>query len=166
MSVEAINSTLTMLERMHKSLLELACKKTEIIKAGDIEALDQLLKDEQAHVAAIDKLEQQRQKQVTDYLEAKGLASSDKTTVADVIEAAEQQTDKATLSVVRDRLLQIINDLRTQNDLNQKLVFQSLQIVNLTLDAVRPRTEQMNYSSNEVLGTNNIAKKSYFDSQA
>ncbi|QEA00665.1 flagellar protein FlgN [Lysinibacillus fusiformis] len=166
MSVEAINSTLTMLERMHKSLLELAFKKTEIIKAGDIEALDQLLKDEQAHVAAIDKLEQQRQKQVTDYLEAKGLDSTDKTTVADVIEAAEQQADKATLSVVRDRLLQIINDLRTQNDLNQKLVFQSLQIVNLTLDAVRPRTEQMNYSSNEVLGTNNIAKKSYFDSQA
>lgn len=166
MSVEAISSTLTMLERMHKSLLELAFKKTEIIKAGDIEALDQLLKDEQAHVAAIDKLEQQRQKQVTDYFEAKGLASADKTTVADVIEAAEQQADKAALSAVRERLMQIINDLRKQNDLNQKLVFQSLQIVNLTLDVVRPRTEQMNYSSNEVLGTNNIAKKSYFDSQA
>lgn len=125
-----------------------------------------MLKDEQAHVAAIDKLEQQRQKQVTDYLEAKGLASADKTTVADVIEATEQQADKATLSAVRERLMQIINDLRKQNDLNQKLVFQSLQIVNLTLDAVRPRTEQINYSSNEVLGTNNIAKKSYFDSQA
>ena len=54
--------------------------------------------------------------------------------------------------------MQIINDLRKQNDLNQKLVFQSLQIVNLTLDAVRPRTEQMNYSSNEVRGTNTIAK--------
>ena len=53
-----------------------------------------MLKDEQAHVAAIDKLEQQRQKQVTDYLEAKGLASTDKATVADVIEAAEQQTEK------------------------------------------------------------------------
>lgn len=107
MSVEAISSTLTMLERMHKSLLELAFKKTEIIKSGDIEALDQLLKDEQAHVAAIDKLEQQRQKQVTDYLEAKGLSSADKTTVADVIEAAEQQADKATLSAVRERLMQI-----------------------------------------------------------
>ena len=117
-----------------------------------------MLKDEQAHVAAIDKLEQQRQKQVTDYIEAKGLASSDKTTVADVIEAAEQQAEKATLSAVRERLMQIINDLRKQNDLNQKLVFQSLQIVNLTLDAVRPRTEQMNYSSNEVRGTNTIAK--------
>jgi len=126
MSIEAICSTLTKLERMHKSLLELAIKKTEIITVGNIEALDQMLKDEQAHVAAIDKLEQQRQKQVTDYLEAKGFASTDKTTVADVIEAAEQQTDKDTLSAVRNRLLQIINDLKKQNDQNQKLVFQSL----------------------------------------
>lgn len=166
MSVEAIRSTLTMLERMHKSLLELAYKKTEIIKAGDIQALDQLLKDEQAHVAAIDKLEQQRQKQVTDYFEAKGLASTDNRTVADVIEVAEQQADKEALSAVRDRLLLIINNLRQQNDLNQKLVFQSLQIVNLTLDSLRPRTEQINYSSNEVRGTNTVVKKSYFDSQA
>lgn len=166
MSVEAICSTLTMLERMHKSLLELAYKKTEIIKAGDIEALGQLLKDEQAHVAAIDKFEQQRQKQVTDYFEAKGVASTDNRTVADVIEAAEQQADQEALSAVRDRLLLLINDLRQQNDLNQKLVFQSLQIVNLTLDSLRPRTEQINYSSNEVRGTNTVAKKSYFDSQA
>ncbi|GAB0168886.1 flagellar protein FlgN [Lysinibacillus sp. CTST325] len=166
MSTEAICSTLTMLERMHKSLLELAIKKTEIITAGNIEALDQMLKDEQAHVAAIDKLEQQRQKQVTDYLEAKGFASTDKATVADVIEAAEQQTEKETLSAVRNRLLQIINDLKKQNDLNQKLVFQSLQFVNFTLDALQPRPEQINYSGNEVRGTNTVAKKSYFDSQA
>lgn len=166
MSTEAICSTLTKLERMHKSLLELAIKKTEIITVGNIEALNQMLKDEQAHVAAIDKLEQQRQKQVTDYLEAKGLASTDKATVADVIEAAEQQTEKDTLSAVRNRLLQIINDLKNQNDLNQKLVFQSLQFVNLTLDALQPRPEQINYSGNEVRGTNKVAKKSYFDSQA
>ncbi|MDD1504000.1 flagellar protein FlgN [Lysinibacillus sp. CNPSo 3705] len=166
MSTEAIYSTLTKLERMHKSLLELAIKKTEIITVGNIEALDQMLKDEQAHVAAIDKLEQQRQKQVTDYLEAKGLASTDKATVADVIEAAEQQTEKDTLSAVRNRLLQMINDLKNQNDLNQKLVFQSLQFVNFTLDALQPRPEQINYSGNEVRGTNTVAKKSYFDSQA
>ncbi|MGE7944133.1 flagellar protein FlgN [Lysinibacillus xylanilyticus] len=166
MSVEAICSTLTMLERMHKSLLELAIKKTEIITAGNIEALDQLLKDEQAHVAAIDKLEQQRQKQVTEYLGAKGFASTDKTTVANVIEAAEQQTDKDTLSAVRNRLLLIINDLKKQNDLNQKLVYQSLQIVNLTLGNLRPQPEQINYSGSEVRGTNSMAKKSYFDSQA
>ncbi|MGY4794051.1 flagellar protein FlgN [Lysinibacillus fusiformis] len=166
MSIEVIFSTLTKLERMHKSLLELAFKKTEIIKVGDIQALDQMLKDEQAHVAAIDKLEQQRQIQVTEYLGAKGFAPTDKMTVADVIEAAEQESEKETLSVVRNRLLLVIDNLRKQNDLNQKLVFQSLQFVNLTLDALRPRPEQFNYSGNEVRGTNTVTKKSYFDSQA
>lgn len=166
MSVETICSTLTKLERMHKSLLELAYKKTEIIKTGDMKALDQMLKDEQAHVAAIDKLEQQRQIQVTQYLGAKGVASTDNMTVADVIEAAEQDAEKDTLSAVRNRLMSIINDLRKQNELNQKLVFQSLQFVNLTLDALRPRPEQVNYSGREVRGTNTRAKKSYFDSQA
>ncbi len=166
MTVETICSTLTILERMHKSLLELAFRKTEIIKAGDIEALDQMLKDEQAHVAAIDKLEQQRQVQVTEYLKAKGIALTDKMSVADVIDAAELETEKEALSAVRNRLMLIINDLRKQNELNQKLVFQSLQFVNLTLDALSPRPEQMNYSGREVRGTNTVAKKSYFDSQA
>lgn len=166
MSVEAICTTLTMLERMHKSLLELAYKKTEIIKTGDIEALNQMLKDEQAHVAAIDQLEQQRQMQVAKYLGAKGLAHSDKIAVADVIEATENEAEKETLTVIRKRLLLIIDDLRKQNDINQKLVFQSLQFVSLTLDTLRPRPEQINYSGKEVRGTNTVAKKSYFDSQA
>lgn len=166
MSVEIIYATLEKLERMHKSLLELSFKKTELIKTNNMEALDQMLKDEQAHVAAIDKLEQQRQLQVTEYLGAKGFAPTDKMTVADVIKVADNDTDKKKLEKVRNRLLLIIDDLRKQNDLNQKLVFQSLQFVNLTLDMLRPQPDQINYSGNEVRGTNTIGKKTYFDSQA
>lgn len=166
MSIEVICSTLEKLERMHKSLLELAFKKTELIKTNNMEALDQMLKDEQAHVAAIDKLEQQRQKTVTEYLEAKGFASSDNMTVADVIKVAEHEVDKQNLENVRNRLIRLIDDLRKQNNFNQKLVFQSLQFVNLTLDMLRPQPEQINYSGSEVRGTNTIAKKTYFNSQA
>ncbi|MEG0258850.1 MAG: flagellar protein FlgN [Lysinibacillus sp.] len=168
MSVEAIYAVLEKLERMHKSLLELAYKKTEIVTVGNMEELDQMLKDEQSHVAAIEKLEQQRQKLVTDYLGAKGLAPAGKYTVADVIEAAESEAEKEKMSTIRNRLLLVVEDLRKQNDLNQKLVFQSLQFVNLTLDAMRPNQspDQMNYSGNEVRGTNTVAKKTYFDSQA
>ena len=166
MSIDNIYATLEKLERMHKSLLELAYKKTEIIKVNNMEALDQMLKDEQAHVAAIDKLEQQRQMQVSEYLVAKGLAPSDKITVADVIKVAENDADKQKLQEVRNRLLAVINDLRKQNDLNQKLTFQSLQFVNLTLDMLRPQPSQINYSGKEVRGINTISKKTYFDSQA
>lgn len=167
MSVEKIVSVLMRLERMHKSLLELAYKKTELIKIGNMEELNQMLKDEQAHVAAIEQLEQQRQNLVTEYLREKGITHSDSPTVADVIKVAERPEEKEQLETIRNQLILVIDDLRKQNDLNQQLVFQSLQFVNITLDLLRPRPEQINYSGNEVRGTQQVThKKTYFDSQA
>ena len=168
MSVENITSTLEKLERMHKSLLELANKKTEFIKANDMEQLDHMLKAEQAHVAAIETLEQQRQTMVTDYLQAKGIAFTDIPTVAQVIDATDGP-EKQVLQEVRERLVALLTDLKKRNDLNQRLVFQSLQFVNLTLDMLRPQRQQastFNYSGAEVRGEATVAKKSYYDSQA
>lgn len=166
MSVEKIVSILTKLERMHNSLLEFAYKKTELVKVGNMDELDKMLKDEQAHVAAIEQLEQQRQMTVTEYLRAKGIALSDSPTVADVIDATETTVEKEQLEAVRNRLILVVDDLRKQNDLNQKLVFQSLQFVNVTLSLLRPQPDQINYSGNEVRGTQAVNNKTFFDSQA
>ncbi|KGR83790.1 flagellar protein FlgN [Lysinibacillus odysseyi] len=168
MSVSNIISILEKLEKMHKSLLELANKKTELIKANDMEQIDDMLKMEQAHVAAIDKLEQQRQVMVTDYLQAKGIAFTDIPTVAQVIDTADGP-EREVLQEVRGRLVTLLADLKRQNDLNQKLVFQSLQFVNLTLDMMRPQQQQgstFNYSGAEIRGESKVGKKSYYDSQA
>ncbi|MFF5993799.1 flagellar protein FlgN [Lysinibacillus sp. KU-BSD001] len=168
MSVENLISTLEKLERMHKSLLELANKKTDFIKTNDMEQLDNMLKTEQAHVAAIETLEQQRQAMVTDYLQAKGIALTGIPTVVQVIDATDGP-EKQALQKVRERLLVLLTDLKKRNDLNQKLVFQSLQFVNLTLDMLRPQHQQastFNYSGAEVRGETTVAKKSYYDSQA
>lgn len=168
MSVENIISTLEKLERMHKSLLELANTKTEFIKANDMEQLDHMLKTEQAHVAAIETLEQQRQAMVTDYLQAKGIAFTDIPTVAQVIDATDGP-DKQALQAVRERLVALLTELKKRNDLNQRLVFQSLQFVNLTLDMLQPQRQQastFNYSGAEVRGEVGIVKKSYYNSQA
>ena len=166
MSVQSIVSTLEKLEKMHKSLLELSHAKTELVKKGDMEGLDTIIKNEQSHVAAIEVLEKQRLQMVTDYLRAKGIALADTPTVADVIEAAGTDNDRKQLEDVRNRLFEVIGDLTKQNDLNQKLVFQSLQIVNISMDMLRPRQEQINYSGKEVNNENAIQKKSIFDSQA
>ena len=168
MSVENIISTLEKLERMHKSLLELANKKTDFIKANDMEQIDEMLKTEQAHVAAIETLEQQRQAMVTDYLRAKGIAFTDIPTVAQVIDATDGP-EKQALQEVRERLVALLMDLKKRNDLNQKLVFQSLQFVNLTLDMLQPQRQQastFNYSGAEVRGEAKKKKKSYYNSQA
>lgn len=166
MSVQPIISVLEKLEKMHKSLFELAIQKTEIVKKGDMDELNTMLKNEQSHIAAIEQLEQQRQQLVMDYLDAKGIVFADTPTVLDVIEAAELEQEREQLTSVRERLISVIDDLRQQNDLNQKLVFQSLQFVHMTLDMMRPNQEQMNYSG-KVANTNNVvSKKSLFDSQA
>ncbi|MEL4024092.1 flagellar protein FlgN [Lysinibacillus endophyticus] len=165
MSVQQIVSTLEKLEKMHKSLLELSLKKTEHVKKGDMEELDQILKSEQSHVAAISTIEQQRQQLVVDFLNEKGISLSAAPTVLDVIEAVDNEAERKQLEGVRKRLMLIMDDLRKQNELNQKLVFQSLQVINMTLDMLRPQPNQINYSGKEVR-SQNASNKTLFDSQA
>ena len=149
---------------LHKSLLDIAYKKTEAIKTGDMDSLNKLLKDEQAHVAGISQLEQQRQLGVTDYLRAKGIAPTDNPTVALVLENTNTEKEKEQLTAARNQLLLTIGTLKEQNDLNQKLIFQSLQFVNMNLKMLRPTPDKINYSKNEAKGPANTL--GYFDSKA
>ena len=162
--MDKIIQNLTNLLRMHKSLLDLATKKTDIIVESDMEELDAMIKTEQAHVAAIEQLERQRQQLVTDYLAAKGSAPSLTPTVAELIEAADAP-NKAKIQTIREELLTIIDALRAKNELNQKMVYQSLQMVNMTLELMRPRpaaqADTMNYSSKEVRRPANFSSTSY-----
>jgi predicted XRE-type DNA-binding protein len=167
MSIANIVATLEKLEKMHKSLLEFANAKTEFIKQNDMEKLNEIIKNEQSHIAAINILEQQRQTMVTDYLRAKGIALTDSTSVADVIEAAKSTESTEALVDVRKRLVVLLEKLKMQNDLNQKMVFNSLQIINLTLDSLRPqRQEQFNYSGAEVRGNAEVIKRSFNEFKA
>ncbi len=167
MELSMIIGTLEKLEKMHRSLYELAVKKTDLVKSNQIEEIDRILKTEQAHVAAIETLEQQRQVQVKQFLTNKGISHDGTPTVAQVVEATHDEPLQAELKVLRERLMEIVAMLKAQNDLNQKLVFQSLQFVNMSLNMMRPQQqEQVNYSDKEVLGQNTVGKKSYFDSQA
>ncbi len=166
MSMTTILTSLDNLEKLHKSLLRLANDKTAIIKNGDMDGLDQLLKDEQAHLAAITQTEKQRQKAVAEYLTDQGRPVPIYPTVTDMLDAVSE-ADKKSLEDARTRLLHTIHDLKWQNDLNQKLTFQSLQIVNLSLDMMRPpRVETANYSKREINGNNKPGDKASFDSQA
>lgn len=168
MTITPILETLNKLERMHRSLLELAKQKTEYVKVGEMEQLDALLKKEQMHVAAIETLEKQRQQQVAQYMQTKGIQAQETATITNVIEStagSEQQQ----LIELRDSLLAVVNELKERNSLNQKLVLQSLQFVNFTLDMLKPQRHQtntFNYSGDEVRGQGTVGKKSYYDSQA
>lgn len=165
MSVQPIISILEKLEKMHKSLLEHAYKKTELVKNNDMEELDKILKVEQSHVAAIEQLEQLRQKKVVEFFQLKGIKVSSPPSVAELLEVIEDEEESQQLSDVRNRLLKVIDDLKKQNDLNQQLIYNSLQLVNVTLNMLRPQPEEINYSEKTVRG-GNAPRQSLFDSQA
>lgn len=165
MSITKILTSLNNLEKLHRSLLRIAYDKTAVIKNGDMEGLDQLLKDEQSHLAAIIQTDGLRQRDVATYLTDQGRSVPVAPTVTDLLEAVSE-ADKKSLEEARDRLLHAIHDLKWQNDLNQKLTYQSLQFVNLSLDMVRPRPESTNYSKTEISGQKVSKEQVSFDSQA
>lgn len=167
MTVQSILMMLSHLEKLHTSLLRIATDKTELLKTGDINGIDQLLKEEQAHLAAVMQLDQQRVDAVKQYLAEQGCSIAEEPTMTQIIELVEGQ-DRRLLEEAKDRLLHVIHELKQQNELNQQLTYQSLQFVNLSLDMARPRPEAVNYSKNEVQGQSNAVKSklSSFDSQA
>ncbi|MCS0654741.1 flagellar protein FlgN [Cytobacillus firmus] len=139
MSAEALTAAMEKLLKLHKSLYELAVKKTGIIKTGDKDALNQMLKDEQAHIAAISRLDKEREKAANSI--APMLESP---TVSDCLNILTQP-DRLKLEAITEELAELVFELKEQNFLNQQLVHQSLQFVNVSMNLLRPQPENMNY---------------------
>ncbi|WP_144478056.1 flagellar protein FlgN [Cytobacillus oceanisediminis] len=135
MSVESMISIMNKLNKMHKSLYELTVKKTDIVKKGDMAALDQLLKDEQAHMAAINKLEQERASVSNLILPGASLQK-----IAEANHAGKEQ-----LLQLKEELLSVIAEIKTRNELNQQLIHQSLQFLNFSKSLVMPQEKEINY---------------------
>lgn len=162
MSINQIIATMDKLNMMHRSLLKLATNKTDILQQSDIEGLKNIMKNEQAHLAAISKLNEQREKEVLTFLQERQLPQTDITLTGLINYSTAAEAVK--LNEVRQKLLNTVEELKNKNELNQQILFQSLQFVNLTLDLLRPQEDQMNYSAEA--GNRSNLKRGQFDSQA
>jgi flagellar biosynthesis/type III secretory pathway chaperone len=139
MSVESLISIMNKLIKLHKSLYELSVKKTDIVKKGDMDDLNLLLKDEQAHMAAINKVEQER------LAEAKSiLPIADNPSLLEIANLANP-AEKDLLFEKKKKLLKLINEIKDRNELNQQLIHQSLQFINFSKSLVVPQEREINY---------------------
>lgn len=132
MSASSLILSMERLLKLHNSLYEIAVKKTDILKKGDMEALNQLMKDEQKHIAAIGKIEEER-KQITKVI----IPESENPTIADCLNLLEG-TEYERLSNLRDALQKSIISIQSQNELNQQMLHQSLQFINLSMSLFTP----------------------------
>jgi flagellar biosynthesis/type III secretory pathway chaperone len=164
MSATTLIATLEKLYKLNKSLFDLSVRKTDVLKGGDMEGLDHLLKDEQKHIAAINMVENERQRESADYLKTMNLLTEETPTLSQCIEYSPP-ADQAVLRDWQIKLTELVSKLKERNELNQKLIYQSLQFVNMNLSAMQPQDQQTTYARPN--GEKKApAQRSIFDSQA
>lgn len=143
MSADQLLIVMERLIEMHKSLLEIADKKTAIIEKGDIDALNTLVKEEQKLLPSLNKYEQVRHQVVRNFLTPYHVEEENYTITTCLEFLADPNKEK--LSSLRDELIDIVQTLQKKNDLNSQLVHQSLQFVQMSLDMFYPKTPEFNY---------------------
>ena len=62
MFVQPLIDILEKLLQLHKSLYQLSLEKTEVLKKGDIDALNLIIKNEKTHINAIQVIEKERKR--------------------------------------------------------------------------------------------------------
>lgn len=156
MTAQPLLKILEKLYKLHKSLHQLALEKTEVLKKGDMEALKNLMQNEQSHISAIQVIEKERVKIISDLV-----PGQPNPTLSDCLPLFDA-SDKEKVSELQEKLTSQLLDLKTVNELNQQLLEQSLQLVSLNIDLIRPQSPS-NYSKDEEEDMPNLT---IFDSKA
>jgi len=156
MLAQPLMKVLEKLIKLHKSLFQIASEKTEVLKKGNVETLQTLMKSEQSHISAIQMVEKDRVNLLEELFPQKKEPS-----LQDCI-ALFDGNDKEELLTLQEDLTEQLLKLKEVNDLNQQLLEQSLQLVSLNIDLILPNNPT-NYSKEE---EEEIPNLSIFDSKA
>ncbi|AST93344.1 hypothetical protein BC6307_19785 [Sutcliffiella cohnii] len=157
MTLQPVIVIMEKLLALHEGLLQLAVKKTDIVKSGDAKELQQLTKEENKFVKAIGQLEQERLTLTANL----GTGA----TISELIEkATDSEADK--LLQLKDKLTHVIKQLQERNELNEGLLQQSLQFVQVTLNSINPEPTSVTYEKAATGKKPATPTRSMFDSKA
>lgn len=116
---------------VYRALVELSAKKKDALVAGDLEALDELVRAEEGLLWKAGRVEETRQVMATELADGLGLKDGERT-LARLIDAVGEPWS-ARLHERQGELLKAIGDLAASNETNGRLIEQSLAQVRLTV---------------------------------
>lgn len=140
---------------IYEELREISAKKKDIIIKNKIQELDSLVKLEQSMILQIARLEDHREG-ITESLATQMGKSPEAVTVSELTAyLAGEQGEK--LEACRRHILDVLEDLKSNNELNAKLINDSLEYIDFSINIFAGAAEQNNnYSSS---GQVNASKK-------
>lgn len=158
-----INELANILEqeaRVYDSILNISKNKTKIIVEGKVTELENIVKLEQSLVLQIGRLENLREEIVEKCAEQLGVNPSD-ITVSELVKHLKGGNAQK-LKASQQKMASTLSDLKNTNDLNSKLIKNSLDFINFSINLfVDAGAGSNNYGSTGQAA--DTSKRSFFD---
>lgn len=166
MSIQSLLETMARLQEAHEELLQLAQKKTRILVENDLDQLNLIVNKESKWVRTISEANNQRLQITNSYLISRGYNPNPLITVSDLIKVIFNAQEKQGLSQAQQKLVEIINQLKSINGFNQQLIEQSLSFIDYTVDLVLGAPEDDVVYRNPSLQASGVKRQGIFDTKA
>lgn len=153
--IEILNREISVYENIHK----LSKEKTDVIIAGKVSELEGITRLEQSIILKLGKLEEEREELVEQLAAQMKIQSADVTLEGLIKLLPREQAGK--LKACRDALTEILSNIRDANVLNSKLIKNSLDYIDFSINVLTNAGSTGNYGNSG--RTENPKKKNFFD---
>jgi flagellar biosynthesis/type III secretory pathway chaperone len=141
----ALNTLIELLERLdevHQQMLELAVSKKQAIMDNKVDGLIDILNRESKLMKLTGQLEEQRAQAAFAFLQGVGIRSNLSLNLTELSRLVFDPEDKSRLLDIQQKLSGTLQSLKEANELNQKLIEQSLTFIDYSLDLLVGRPNQ------------------------
>jgi flagellar biosynthesis/type III secretory pathway chaperone len=154
------------LEAIHRELIGLAREKTPVLVRNDIEALNAIIHKENRLVRQVAELDRNRVQRTGEYLISRSYNPDPRVSVSDLIKIVFKAEEKKALMEAQRNLLDVLAELKRLNQVNQKLIEQSLDFINFSVDLLVEDPNQDLFYKAPTAPTGGKARNGLFDTRA
>ncbi|MUG23688.1 flagellar protein FlgN [Paenibacillus macerans] len=145
MAIQQLIDVLASLDDLHRNMLEVGEVKKSALVRNDIEKLIQVMNQESKILKQIEQREAERIEACQAILLEKGIKSRLNLTVTELTRLVFDTEEKQKLQQVQSSLSQTLEQLKRLNELNQKLIEQSLTFIDYSLGLFGGETQEATY---------------------
>ncbi|KUP23866.1 flagellar protein FlgN [Paenibacillus sp. DMB5] len=141
----ALTKLLELLERLddtHLQMLDLAAVKKQTIMDNRVDGLIDVMNRESKLMKLIGQLEEQRAEAAYTFLQGVGIRSNLNLNLTELSRLVFDPEEKSRLQQIQQKLSNTLLRLKKANELNQKLIEQSLTFIDYSLDLLVGRPNQ------------------------
>lgn len=166
MSLNQLMDALDKLNVTHRQMLQTAEVKKEAIMKNDTDTLIKLLNQESMILKQIQSQEVYRNEAIGSFLLERGIKSKLNLNISEISRLVFDVEDKRRLQEVQNELGNTLSELKEVNDLNQRLVEQSLAFIDYSLDVLVDKPTQAPIYQHPDHRQNAMGQFGLFDSRA